>query len=57
MKIRQKSLVGFGVEILWIICFAGIFAQPSLTIKGIVVWMMCLLGLCSTTKIITMYVK
>ena len=56
MKIRQKSIVGVGVEVLWLMCFLGIFAQAT-TIKGIVIWIMCLIGLGGTTKVINSYIK
>lgn len=56
MKIRQRSIVGIGIEVLWLICFIGIFTQ-AITISGIVIWVMCLLGLAGTTKVINNYIK
>ena len=56
-RIRQMSIAGIGIEVLWTICFMVVFGQPNSSIAGITMWSISLLGLISLTHIIGIYVR
>ena len=56
-RIRQMSIAGIGIEVLWTICFVVVFGQPNSSIAGIGIWALSLAGLIFSTHIIVEYVR